>query len=85
MHNKQGFGFLGMLAAVCIVAILLSFVLKQYAGQTRRVLNQPGLAPAAGSNSRANAQPCNGKRVGNICVPTEVRSSSLDAFERMNP
>ncbi len=100
--NNKGFGLLGMLISVLIIGILMTMVLKQYAGQTRRALALPGLvapqqtaapAPAgkkpgtvphhktsAGHNA-PSAPKCNGRLVGNICVPTEIRSSSLDAFE----
>ncbi len=95
MKNKNGIGLLGMLIAVVVVSLLLMAVLKQYTVQTQRVLNMPGAAelqrpaptngkPAAAGQTPAAAQ-CNGRLVGNICVPTEVRSASLDAFEQMNP
>lgn len=100
--NNKGFGLLGMLISVLIIGILMSFVLKQYAGQTRRILEMPGLtapqqevpsakkgrgqkgagqAKSGGQPKKTAAPKCNGRLVGNICVPTEIRSSSLDAFE----
>ncbi|HAM43188.1 MAG TPA: hypothetical protein DCP52_05110 [Elusimicrobia bacterium] len=87
--NKKGMGLIGLLLAVVIVAVLTAAVLKQYARQTQKVLNTPGLqsvAPAKKQKGQvsANAPKCNGRLVGNICVPTEVRSSSLDAFNEMN-
>lgn len=87
--NKKGMGIIGLLLAVVIVAVLTAAVLKQYARQTQKVLNTPGLqsvAPAKKQKGQvsANAPKCNGRLVGNICVPTEVRSSSLDAFNEMN-
>ena len=99
MKNNQGMGLIGMLLAVVIVCLLLMAVLKQYTAQTRRVFNLPGLSgqqtpapktpakqtmPRATKGKAAPAPKCNGRLVGNICVPTEVRSSSLDAFEQMN-
>lgn len=102
--NNKGFGLLGMLLAVLIIGILMTAMLKQYAGQTRRILEMPGLvpgqveAPAKNGGAKKSAgkkngqsvrqtQPaapkCNGRQVGNICVPTEIRSSSLDAFDKM--
>lgn len=96
MKNRKGFGLIGMLISVLVVAILMAAVLKRYAGQAQRGLSLPGVtAPAQPENTRkgnakqnpaspaAHAQ-CNGRQVGNICVPTEVHSSSLDAFEQMN-
>lgn len=96
MINKRGMGLLGMLLAVVIVAVLLMMVLKQYTAQTRQALHLPGVtAPqtpakkALGGTAQKGQAPaastCNGRMVGNICVPTEVRSASLDAFEQMNP
>ena len=87
--NKKGMGLIGLLLAVVIVAVLTAAVLKQYARQTQKVLNAPGLqsvAPAKKQKGQAaaNAPKCNGRLVGNIRVPTEVRSSSLDAFNEMN-
>lgn len=92
MKNNKGMGLLGLLIAVIIMAVLLSLVRKRYAGQTHRVLNVPGVtAPAQTSPQKKSAPaaqpapaPCNGRRVGNICVPTQVNSASLDAFEQMN-
>lgn len=94
MKNTQGFGLIGMLIAVLIVAILMAAVLKRYAGQTRQMMNVPGLAqpavPSQTQGAKAGPTPapapvqCNGRQVGNICVPTEVHSSSLEAFEQMN-
>lgn len=89
MGNRKGIGLLGLLIAVVIMAILLSVVLKRYAGQTRRLMSLPAsVAPAAASGenpaSPKGAAACKGRLVGNICVPTEARSASLDAFERMN-
>ncbi len=92
MKNNRGVGLLGMLIAVVIMSVLLMMVLKQYTAQTRQVLNMPGVTqpqtPARAAPGAQNPQakpPCNGRLVGNICVPTEVRSASLDAFEQMNP
>ncbi len=85
MHNKKGMGLLGLLIAVVIVAVMLSLVLQRYAGQTRRSL-QGIKAPAAvrtGASARP-AAPCNGRLVGNICVPTEVRSAGLEQFEQLS-
>lgn len=87
--NKKGMGLIGLLLAVVIVAVLTAAVLKQYARQTQKVLNTPGLQsvqPAKNQKGQAaaNTPKCNGRLVGNICVPTEVRSSSLDAFNEMN-
>lgn len=103
--NNKGLGLLGMLLAVLVIGILAAAVLKQYAGQTRRLLEMPGLldpgqteTPAnnggvkksagkkngqASRRSQTAAPKCNGRLVGNICVPTEIRSSSLDAFDNM--
>ena len=92
MKNNRGVGLLGMLLAVVIMSVLLMLVLKQYTAQTRQMLNLPGVAqpqtPAQAAQGAKQPQakpPCNGRWVGNICVPTEVRSASLDAFEQMNP
>lgn len=103
MTNRRGYGLLGMLVAALLIGILMSVVLKQYAGQTRRVLEWSGTAAPASQKNAAQTKsapassgatarqtavesktvaPCNGRRVGNICVPTEIRSSSLDAFEK---
>ena len=87
--NKKGMGLIGLLLAVVIVAVLTAAVLKQYARQTQKVLNAPGLHSVESAKKQkgpaaANAPKCNGRLVGNICVPTEVRSSSLDAFNEMN-
>lgn len=38
---------------------------------------------AAGKRTQPAAPECKGRKVGNICVPTEIRSSSLDAFDKM--
>lgn len=92
MKNNKGMGLLGLLISVIIMTVLLSLVLKQYAGQTRRALSLPGVtAPAQTSPQKKSAPgakqtpaPCNGRLVGNICVPTQVNSASLDAFEQMN-
>ena len=94
MSNQKGMGLLGLLISVLIMTLLLSVVLKRYAGQTRRALHLQGIAdPALTGRSRSlqkesepasKVPPCNGRLVGNICVPTEARSSSLDAFEQMN-
>lgn len=94
MKKTQGFGLIGMLIAVLIVGILMAAILKRYAGQTRQMMSVPGLtqpaAPSQTPGAKAGVQPaparnpCNGRQVGSICVPTEVRSSSLDAFEQMN-
>lgn len=87
MKNNRGVGLLGMLIAVVIMSVLLMLVLKQYTAQTRQVLNLPGVTqPQTPAQAAQGAKPpCNGRWVGNICVPTEVRSASLDAFEQMNP
>lgn len=81
-------GLIGLLLAVVIVAVLTAAVLKQYARQTQKVLNAPALQRVEPAKSQkgqsANAPKCNGRLVGNICVPTEVRSSSLDAFNEIN-
>lgn len=86
--NRKGFGLIGLLIAVVLIALLMTVVLKQYASQTASVL--PKAAPPAEaqtqqpSASPAQQQPCEGKRVGNICVPTQLQSSSLEAFEQLN-
>ena len=95
MENQKGMGLLGLLISVLIVALLLTVVLKRYTEQTRRTLHLPAVASptskkgktvsSSGSQGVHSAgTSCNGRLVGNICVPTEVHSSSLDAFERMN-
>ncbi len=85
MKRQAGFGLLGLLAAVLIIGILLSVVLKRYAAQMKNVPAVPSVtAPVQGATPGAAAPACNGRLVGNVCVPTEIRSSSLDAFERMN-
>lgn len=92
MISKKGFGLIGLLLTVIIVAALTAVVLKQYAGQTRRALSLPGVGAAVQSaqpagNTKApisKQPPCDGRLVGNICVPTQVHSSSLDAFEQLN-
>lgn len=38
---------------------------------------------AGAKRTQAAAPECKGRKVGNICVPTEIRSSSLDAFDNM--
>lgn len=99
MKNKKGFGLIGMLISVLVVAILMAAVLKRYAGRTRHGLALPGVtAPAQPADASKDAkqrqaeavQPaparvqCDGRQVGNMCIPTEVHSSSLDAFEQMS-
>lgn len=85
--NKRGFGLLAMLAAVLLVGILAMIMLRQYVGHSQKELGKMGLSAteAGGPGNKKNTTPsaCNGRRVGNICVPTEVRSASLDAFEQM--
>lgn len=47
--------------------------------------NAAGPGKQTGEKNAASAQAapkCNGRLVGRICVPTEIRSSSLDAFEK---
>lgn len=85
MHNQKGMGLLGLLIAVVIAAVLLSLVLQRYAGQTRRSLQ--GIKAPASARTGASARPaapCNGRLVGNICVPTEVRSAGLEQFEQLS-
>ncbi len=86
--NKKGMGLIGLLLAVVIVAVLTAALFKQYARQTQQVLKGPALqtvGPAQKTKGHGHAAPkCNGRLVGNICVPTEVRSSSLDAFDKMS-
>ena len=87
--NKKGMGLIGLLLATVIVALLTAAVLKQYARPTRQVLKntglhavQPASQPQKGSRPAA-APKCNGRMVGQLCVPTEMHSSSLDAFDKM--
>ena len=86
--NRKGFGLIGLMITVVLIALLVTVVLKQYASQTASVL--PKAAPAdkaqmqQPSATPAQQPPCEGKRVGNICVPTQVQSGSLEAFEQLN-
>ncbi len=93
MMNNKGVGLIGLLIAVVIVGVLTAAVMKRYLGATHSVLSRTGVsAPAVPGGTKkvagqkgAPARPaCKGRLVGNICVPTEVQSSSLDAFENMN-
>lgn len=38
---------------------------------------------SAAKRAQTAAPECKGRKVGNVCVPTEIRSSSLDAFDNM--
>lgn len=54
MSNQKGMGLLGLLISVLIMTLLLSVVLKRYAGQTRRALHLQGIAdPALTGRSRS--------------------------------
>lgn len=85
--NKKGMGLLGLLAAVVIISLLTALVMKQYTKQTEKIypsLNKGTFSQQkTENNSRQNKTACNGRMVGNMCIPTEVRSASLDAFEEM--
>ncbi len=94
MNTKKGIGLIGMLLAVLLIGILMTVLLKQYASQTQRLrpaLKQtdeaawPAEAPlAAPAGEAAAPAPCDGKRVGNLCIPTQLQSGSLDAFEQLD-
>ena len=96
--NKKGYGLIGLLLAAVLVAVLAAVVLKQYTSRITppRAASAPAQSAAQSPSPAPNAEqgpapaggaeqtPCNGRRVGNICVPTQLQSSSLDAFEKIN-
>ena len=96
--NKKEYGLIGLLLGAVLVAVLAAVVLKQYTaritpprsasvrtqstGQSSAPAQNAGQSPAPASG--AEQTPCNGRKVGNMCIPTRLQSSSLDAFEKIN-
>lgn len=83
MKNKKGFGLVGFLIVALLVALAMTFVLKQYAGMMRLAAPPPAAGKANKNAAAAKPAPCNGKKIGNICLPAQMPSSQ-DDFERMH-
>ncbi len=87
MNNQKGFSLLGMLLTAVLLAVLVMVVLKQYSASTAQLLPVPAAPRTDQARPEApvpEAEECKGRKVGNMCIPTQLESSSLEAFEQLS-